>query len=165
MRILRATKKAPLKGQNLRAYGSLSFRSSSAVGALIRRLQDKGFISSREMTNGGVVLELTASGRAAIRNPAVLDHIVRKPRSKAKVDPELQVDNALYESLRAWRTDEAVKRGVPAYVVFHDKHLRAISAMKPTSPDALLQIKGIGARRVESYGDAVIHIVAKHLAG
>lgn len=48
---------------------------------------------------------------------------------------------------------------MPAYVVFNDATLYAIAEQRPTTPDDLLDISGIGPVKVERYGDAVLDIV------
>lgn len=69
-------------------------------------------------------------------------------------------DEALFETLRAWRTAEAGRRKVPAYVILTDASLRAISFTKPADLQALAQIPGIGATKRERFGPAVLAVVA-----
>jgi ATP-dependent DNA helicase RecQ len=65
----------------------------------------------------------------------------------------------LFECLRAWRTRTAKARGVPAYVVFADATLAAIAAARPASEGALLEVKGVGPRKLGDYGGEVLAIV------
>ena len=55
---------------------------------------------------------------------------------------------------------EASEKAVPPYVVFSDKTLRALALAMPETEDELLAVKGIGPAKAESYGDAVLAIVA-----
>jgi ATP-dependent DNA helicase RecQ len=73
------------------------------------------------------------------------------------------VDDALFEKLRAWRLEQARAQEVPPYIVFHDSHLRAIAARRPLSLEALSAVKGVGPRKLERYGEAVIGLVSEHL--
>ena len=66
----------------------------------------------------------------------------------------------LFESLRQWRAGQAREQGVPAYVVFNDATLRGIAAVKPADLDELSEISGVGAAKLESYGRAVLSVVA-----
>jgi len=88
---------------------------------------------------------------------------VAKPargRRKSSVAPAMgTADASLFERLRVWRADIAKEHGVPAYVVFHDGTLRAIAAARPQSLAALRGISGIGAKKLESYGNALIELV------
>jgi DNA helicase-2/ATP-dependent DNA helicase PcrA len=68
-------------------------------------------------------------------------------------------DEALYEKLRAWRTEQAGEAKVPAYVVFTDATLQAIAETKPADPDALATVPGIGPAKLERYADQVLALV------
>jgi ATP-dependent DNA helicase RecQ len=65
----------------------------------------------------------------------------------------------LFDRLRAWRSGEARTRGVPAYVVFPDATLREIAGSRPETEDALAAVKGVGPRKLEAFGEAVLAIV------
>jgi len=65
----------------------------------------------------------------------------------------------LFERLRAWRVEAARRHGVPAYVIFHDATLREIARMRPSSLDTLRGISGIGARKLEAYGEEIVGLV------
>ena len=69
-------------------------------------------------------------------------------------------DEALFERLRAWRSETAKSESVPAYVVFTDLTLQAIAEVRPRTVDALLTITGIGRAKQEKYGDAVVSLIA-----
>ncbi|MBX3028798.1 MAG: DNA helicase RecQ [Chloroflexi bacterium] len=66
----------------------------------------------------------------------------------------------LFETLRVWRAGVAKEQDVPAYVVFPDSTLRTIAMLRPTSLDALRAISGVGDKKLQSYGTAVLGVVA-----
>ena len=66
----------------------------------------------------------------------------------------------LFEALREWRTAEARRQSVPPYVIFHDSVLREIASVLPVSTNALGEIKGVGASKLDRYGTAVLAVVA-----
>ena len=68
----------------------------------------------------------------------------------------------LLEALRDWRLAESRDKGVPAYVVFTDVTLVAIAEQQPGDVDALLEIPGIGPKKLDSYGPAVLDLVVRH---
>jgi ATP-dependent DNA helicase RecQ len=68
-------------------------------------------------------------------------------------------DPALRGMLRAWRSEVARKRGVPAYVVLHDSTIDGIAASRPTTSEQLRDIPGIGDKKLEHYGDELIALV------
>ncbi len=120
------------------------------------------------------VLRLTEASRAVLKGERRIE--VRRPSEKpaarrgARKDKGARrggesvalgsADEALFERLRGWRADIAKEHGVPPYVVFHDTTLRAIAQARPASLDALRAISGVGERKLENYGAAIVRIVA-----
>ena len=66
---------------------------------------------------------------------------------------------ALVGALKAWRSQMARKRGVPAYVVLHDATIEGIATSRPTTSEQLRGIPGIGDTKLEHYGDELIALV------
>jgi DNA helicase-2/ATP-dependent DNA helicase PcrA len=75
------------------------------------------------------------------------------------------LDEALYERLRDWRTAQAMRLGQPAYCVFTDKTLLAIAENVPEDEAALSRIAGMGARKLERFGADVLALCAGAPAG
>jgi DNA helicase II / ATP-dependent DNA helicase PcrA len=71
------------------------------------------------------------------------------------------VDTDLLDRLRTWRSEEAREQAVPAYVVFTDATLTAIAEQRPSDRAALVGIPGIGARKLDRYGPAVLSIIVE----
>ncbi|MGY4395099.1 ATP-dependent DNA helicase RecQ [Sphingomonas sp. UYAg733] len=65
----------------------------------------------------------------------------------------------LFEALRAKRRELAQEASVPPYVIFHDSVLREMATLRPASIGALGGISGIGARKLEAYGDAFLQVI------
>jgi ATP-dependent DNA helicase RecQ len=65
-----------------------------------------------------------------------------------------------FEALRAWRAEQAREQGVPAYVIFHDATLREIATVWPTSVKDLGGISGVGEKKLATYGEGVITVLA-----
>jgi ATP-dependent DNA helicase RecQ len=78
------------------------------------------------------------------------------PRSSGEGRPN---DAGLQTDLRAWRSEIARRRGVPAYVVLHDATIDGIAASRPTTLNELRNIPGIGDKKLEHYGDQLIALV------
>jgi DNA helicase-2/ATP-dependent DNA helicase PcrA len=70
------------------------------------------------------------------------------------------MDDELFERLKRWRAQTALAQGVPAYVVFTDATLVALAERRPTSTEQLIDIAGIGPRKLALYGAAVLALVA-----
>ncbi len=70
-------------------------------------------------------------------------------------------DRPLFDALREWRAGVAKQQGMPAYIIFGDATLRALAEHRPTTPDELEGITGIGAKKREAYGAAVLEVIAE----
>jgi DNA helicase-2/ATP-dependent DNA helicase PcrA len=107
------------------------------TGALVK-LAETGTVMAlpwgERITRGGVSGRLTPGGGPA--------------------DPEL------LERLKTWRLGQAKAQGVPAYVVFNDRTLEAMAALRPTTETALLDVPGIGPAKLEAYGDQLLDLLA-----
>ena len=109
--------------------------------------------SAREVLRGQVQLQL--------REPAQAPRRERAPRGAAKAPP-LPLDEAgqsLFGALRAWRAEVARAHGLPAYVIFHDATLAEMARERPATLDALAGISGVGAKKLEAYGQEILRVV------
>ncbi|MGL4340445.1 MAG: DNA helicase RecQ [Rhodoglobus sp.] len=85
----------------------------------------------------------------------------RSAAAKRAVAAELPEDAlGLFEALRAWRSTEAQTQGVPAYIVFGDATLRGISVSRPASLPELAAVSGVGEKKLQQYGEALLAVVA-----
>ncbi|HZE34783.1 MAG TPA: RecQ family ATP-dependent DNA helicase, partial [Actinoallomurus sp.] len=69
---------------------------------------------------------------------------------------------AIFERLRAWRSASAKEQGVPPYVVFHDKTLREIATLHPSSLGELGTVNGVGENKLAKYGQQVLDTLAEN---
>jgi ATP-dependent DNA helicase RecQ len=91
--------------------------------------------------------------------------IGRAPRAKSRrgdlaARPGGARDQGLLGALRAWRSEIARTRGVPAYVVLHDATIDGIAAARPSTLNELRGIAGIGDKKLEHYGAELLALVA-----
>ena len=89
----------------------------------------------------------------------------RPNRAPAPPDDDklTSADQAVFDALREWRAVRARAAGVPAYVVFHDRTLRAVAQGRPADTAALRQLPGVGPVKVTRYGDELIDLVSTHV--
>jgi len=179
--IMQGNAEAPETTRRHKDFGALVFRSKTAIGKLIQTLEQGGFIQTQTLSHGGVTLTITPRGQAALEDRALLDAIVRPQRAaRQQVRPQQstphprqvtlngeeivgpEVDESLYKTLKTWRLELARQQKVPSYAIFNDETLSQIAAHKPTSLESLETVKGIGPKKVEKYGEAVIELVRKH---
>ena len=74
-------------------------------------------------------------------------------RSDGPADP-------LFEALREARRRLAAEAGVPPYVIFHDSTLREIAERKPRNLNELAHVQGVGAAKLERYGEAMLAVLS-----
>ena len=67
---------------------------------------------------------------------------------------------ARFAALKAWRAEVAREHNLPAYVIFHDATLAAIAERAPATLADLQGISGIGAKKLEAYGEEVLRVCA-----
>ena len=125
---------------------------SEAFGAL--KLTD----SARGVLKGETEVMLREAA-ASSRNRAVRDKSRRGALAPASGGAGNAADPALHAALRAWRSEVARQRGVPAYVVLHDSTIDGIAAVRPATLGELRGIAGIGDKKLEHYGDELIALV------
>jgi ATP-dependent DNA helicase RecQ len=98
----------------------------------------------------------SAVARSAKSEPA------EKAAKRAKVAVDLPDEAVpLFEALRTWRGEQAREQGVPAYVIFHDATLREIAVIRPSALAELGAISGVGEKKLVTYGEGVLAVVAQ----
>lgn len=128
------------------------------------RLTDAGMelrsvrlIESELLISDGVVEEFR--GNPAANLPAKKSKPAKDRAGKSaaeEVDKLKGEGEALAARLREWRSTEAKRLRVPAFVVMHDKTLIAVARNRPVDSRALLEIDGIGAAKAEKFGEAIL---------
>lgn len=135
-------------------------RQLIAIGAV---MVDAEAFNTLQLTDGSRAVlkgEVAVRLRQSISSPAVRKSRRATPaasKGPAVLDAEGQ---ERYLTLKAWRADVAKEHNLPAYVIFHDATLVAIAERAPQSLDDLQGITGIGAKKLEAYGQEVLRVVA-----
>jgi ATP-dependent DNA helicase RecQ len=110
--------------------------------------------ASREVLRGERQLRLRRPAKAL---PKRSDRRrVDNSRVSADAADTAGADDRVYEALRVWRREVSKHHGVPAYTVFHDSTLRELARVRPQSLEELRSISGIGATKLERYGEALL---------
>jgi len=112
----------------------------------------------------GILVITEASGEVLSGGRSVLLRREAPKRAKAAkkmVGAQLPAESLdLFVALRAWRSSEAQTQGVPAYIVFGDATLRGIAVTRPTTLAELSGITGVGEKKLDQYGEALLAVVA-----
>lgn len=164
--VLRGADSARIRqhGHNrLSTYGIGRERSAEAWLSLVRQLIHRGLL--RQDIADYSTLKLTPAAWPVLRGEQRIELAVprereaarpaARPRKRAILDTE-PVDARLFERLRALRRRLAEERGVPAYVVFSDATLAAMAALRPRTPEELLNVPGVGQAKLARWGDAFL---------
>ena len=143
----------------LSVWGIVDAGEAALIKPVGRALALRDAIRANE--HGG--LEFGPGARGLLKGGDTLSVIVppkRERRSKRAAPVGANpADNPLFEALRERRRELAKEAGVPPYVIFHDSTLRDMAAQRPSSPQQLAMLSGIGARKLEAYGDAFLQVI------
>lgn len=149
----------------LSTFGLLRECSIDEVRGYIDQLVSHGLLQQTD--DAYPVLQLTPAGAELMRTGAAdadfslarqrrVDKARGTPRARIEVEAWDGVDRTLFERLRAMRLRLARARGVPPYVIFHDSTLREIARSKPRTVQELAHVYGMGARKIEAHGGAIL---------
>ncbi len=144
----------------LSTYGLLKESPKKHVQSMVFQLVDHG------------LLERTAGDRPVLRLNDVSWQVLRGQRevkllrpkqktSRSKIDVASWegVDRDLFEHLRAWRQNIAREHGVAPFVVLHDSTLRGLARLRPTNPENLRQVTGMGEKRIANFGASLLQLI------
>lgn len=159
--------------QQLSTFGIGQEIDEQGWRAIIRQLLAAGLLNADLAQHGALVLTETA--RPVLRGETKVQLRRRAARTatvslksannkSVRIDhrAELSPDEALlFDRLREWRAESAKKQGLPAYIIFHDKTLRELAALRPTSAEELATTPGIGSAKIERYGRELLTLIAK----
>jgi ATP-dependent DNA helicase RecQ len=139
--------------------------------AVLRQLVALGFLQADSEAFGALKLTMSARGVLKGETEVMLreqtsgrDRPSRAKSRRGDLAPPptghgTAVNANLLGRLRAWRSEVARKRGVPAYVVLHDSTIDGIAASRPATPEQLRDIPGIGDKKLERYGRELIALI------
>jgi ATP-dependent DNA helicase RecQ len=167
-------------------YGKLAGTPIEQVKDLLNVLADAGLIERQGIEGGrpgAFVLALTAEGRRVAMGelrpelalpsaPAARSRSRRARAGTAGREPAdataaaageggAEPDPALLARLKSWRTEEARRKSMPPYVIFHDRTLAELAAARPRDLQGLRRVSGIGPAKLEAYGAALLALLGE----
>jgi ATP-dependent DNA helicase RecQ len=167
--------------QQLSVYGIGKELDRGQWRSLFRQLTSQGYLVSDEESHGGLRLGESDRVKPLLRGETALALRLAPPAKERRRGgtaggsgsgsgsvsggatgpgglPE-NVDASLLAALKAWRLQQARDQAVPPYVVFHDRTLLEIAARLPADLEALSLVSGVGAAKLERYGQAVLQVL------
>src|SRR5699024_8475084 len=134
---------------------------------VIRQVLARGLLESHG--DYGVLVTGEAAGpllrgeeQISLRVDPVKKSGAKKAGSRRRGGPEGELDPAdasMCEGRRSWSGEQARGQGVPAYAVSPDATLYAIVEVKPNSIDRRGQVSGVGLKKLDRYGPAVLEVL------
>jgi ATP-dependent DNA helicase RecQ len=149
----------------LTTYGLMKGTERKALTNMLYQLVDNGVLNRTE--DERPILKLNEASWAVMRGQREVTLLQPKTRVRKTRFDETSwegVDRGLFERLRTLRRELAEERSVPAYILFSDATLRDIARLRPGNPLALRRIRGIGERKLEDVGPAVIVLIREYCA-
>jgi ATP-dependent DNA helicase RecQ len=101
--------------------------------------------------------ETTLEPRRSKSSSAKEERKTKTPETLAALDATAQ---QRFTALKAWRAEVAKAHALPAYVIFHDSTLLALAQAAPQNLQELSSISGMGAKKLEAYGQDVLRLLA-----
>ncbi len=151
----RAKKVLQFKHERLSSYGAGLAYTKDQWRHLVAQFIRQGLL---ERTQPHGSLKVTDAGCTLLLGGEVWGTLPGAMAGLA-VQGQAEHDPALFEQLRALRSELASERNVPPYVIFHDRSLVEMATFFPHTPSALSQIYGVGQRKVEEYGPHFLPII------
>jgi ATP-dependent DNA helicase RecQ len=161
--------------QSLSTFGIGADLSEVQWRGVLRQLIAQGHVQAEGEYN---TLALSDSARAVLKGeqPVLLRQSSEAPRrrsggkagrggarSAAPPAAPIALDAAAqqrYAALRSWRAEMAREHNLPAYVVFHDATLAEMARRAPSGLAELGEISGVGAKKLDAYGAAILQVLA-----
>jgi len=145
--------------ETLSVFGIVDGEEAALIKPVARALLLRDALRAND--HGG--LEFGPEARSILKGGATVALVLPPKRERrrrgSKSGAPNPVGNPLFEALRAKRREIAQETGLPPYVIFHDSVLRDMAMLKPDSIAAMGNISGVGARKLDAYGDAFLQVI------
>jgi ATP-dependent DNA helicase RecQ len=129
--------------------------------ALIKPVARSLLLKDALRTNDHGALMFGPEAKAILKGDQSVALVIppKRERRSKRAGEANPVGDPLFEALRAKRREIAQEGGVPPYVIFHDATLREMAKVGPINLKALGNITGVGARKLEAYGEAFLAVL------
>ncbi len=162
IKVLRGSKEKKLTDwrlDQLSTYGILKEIPEKNLREMIMYLVSSGYI---HMTADEFpVLKLTNLASGVLKGTESVS--IRKERvqhkGKASKKKALGSNPELYDRLTDLRKQLADAKGVPAFYIFSNSTLQAMSQQVPRSREELLEVSGVGEKKLAGYGSQFLNVI------
>ena len=143
--------------EKLSVWGIVEGDEAALLKPVARALLLKDALRAND--HGG--LEFGPGARGILKGEADLALVLppKRERRRGRGGAPNPIGDPLFDALRERRRELAKDAQVPPYVIFHDSVLREMAAVKPASLTQMSSISGVGARKLEAYGEAFLQVI------
>ncbi|WP_066174204.1 DNA helicase RecQ [Bacillus marinisedimentorum] len=141
----------------LSTYGLLSHYTEKEIMNLINYLAADGYLQTEDAKFP--TLKLTPLAGEVLKGNETV-YVQALPKAAAVKD---DYHSGLFEALRMLRKSIAGEKGVPPYVIFSDASLKEMARFIPETKEAMLQIKGVGEKKFDQYGEVFLEGIIRFL--
>lgn len=153
-----------LKLDQKESFGCLKTVSLDKLSQISRQLQMKEYItvtaSEYPVLQVGVKADALLNGTETLMLRTQKKETAKQTsRTKTKERSRMAKSDSVFERLRKVRLDLARAQKVPPYLIFSDRTLVEMCKKMPTTEEELMEISGVGAHKLQKYGDAFLSVI------
>ena len=131
-------------------YGIMKEYGNGFIKDLIKGLLNEGYVDLKEGTYS--MLKLNSRSIKVLKGQEVV-------LFKILHNDEPILNEELFEKLKQWRKIKAYRENIRPYIIFSDATLISICNTKPKSTEELMEIRGVGEKKIKAYGDEILNII------
>ncbi len=153
------------KLDQMEAFGALKKVSMDKLSRISRQLQMKEYIvaTSSEypiLQVGEKARELLDGTEQLLLREEKKEKQKKEGKTRKREDrSRMAMSNSIFERLRKVRLDLARQEKVPPYLIFSDRTLVELCQKMPQTEEEMLEISGVGAHKLQKYGDAFLSVI------
>ncbi len=153
----------------LPTYGIMQDTPPARMRLYLDALEEQGYLVN---TQGEYpVVRLAARAKDVLFRGETVTMAEHRTAEKTKKEPRPKTSGApadvqedLYERLRAVRSELAQKQHVPAYIILSNASLAEMASKRPRTTGDLMRISGVGEARAHRYGQQFLRAIAEYAA-
>ena len=131
-------------------YGLMKEYSSNFIKSIIKNLLELKYIDLKPGTYSMLILNN--------RSIKVLKSEEKVFMKLEKMEDEV-INKDIYNALKSWRKIKAIKEDIRPYIIFSDRTLIDISNIKPENKESLMNIRGMGEKKLQKYGEEILELI------
>ena len=124
--------------------------SSNFIKSIIKNLLELKYIDLKPGTYSMLILNN--------RSIKVLKSEEKVFMKLEKMEDEV-INKDIYNALKSWRKIKAIKENIRPYIIFSDRTLIDISNIKPENKESLMNIRGMGEKKLQKYGEEILELI------